>query len=404
MNCYQNFNIFLGERAGDLSFSPVYGSRVPLMEVDFTDSEALRQIVNKPEEKTIELTLEGDANSIIVTFELDLDEEITIGNEIGSVGCWEQAIYPLTQNCGPKVNATFRLECDGPILLNVDQEVARVQAFVPGRQISAYNRRAAEIGDLFKENRFVVWYTANADFDLIAEAVKANKQLFIVYHSEKQVEKFNQLQSLLGPNKVKSVKITPEFLLSLPDVDPIPFYVNFLDEYQLTNWPMMDQYLSGKIGHPELGIDDINLTVSIQLCHSKWLEGRVLLDDKNLPENIEIANHLNSLQLVSYPEFDTWKNHHDSLSDIHTRTLCLNPQNRIVKFSVSIDFDQPLTSVRYWMKIEHRKLALTTQKCHFVIAGISSPAPKSSFTVETNIVLENASYCPDNCGISFEVK
>ena len=374
------------------------------MEVDFTNAEELRRIVKEPEEKSIELTLEGDANSIIVTFELDLDEEVTIGNEIGSTGCWEQAIFPLTQNCGPRINPTFRLECDGPVLLNVEQEAAKVEAFVPGRQISAYNRRAAEIAALFKQNRFVLWYTANGDFDLIAEAVKSNKQLFIVYHSEKQVQKYNKLQSLLPPNKVKSVQITPDFLLSLPDVDPIPFYVNFLDEYQLTNWPLMDQYLSGKIGHSELGIEDINLTISIQLCYSKWLQGRVLLDDKNLPENIEIANHLNSLQLVSYPEFDTWKNHHDSLSDIHTRTICLNPQNRNVKFSIPVDFDQPLTSVRYWMKIEHRKLALTTQKCHFILAGISSFAPKTSFTVETNIVLKNTSYCPDNCGISFDVK
>ena len=375
------------------------------MEIDFNNVEQLQRIVDTPEVKTIQLKMDGTANCIIITFELDLDHNTTINNQIGNTGCWEQAVFPLTGDLGPVITPTFRLECDGPILLKIEEERLKIDFFVPGRQISAYNRRAHEVTTLLKSQSFIIWYTGNLDFDVIGEAVRQNKKLFIIYHRNELRVKFDQFSNRLNENKIKNItNISNEFLFSLPDIEPIPFYVNFLDQYQLPNWPLIDNYLSAKIGHEEIGISEITIQISYQLCSSTWIENRVLLKDENVPENIEIANHLNTLQLVDYPEFDTWKNHHDHTSEIKTSIVKLSPTQREITFFADIEFDHSLTSVRYWMTIEHCDLALKTQKCHYILTGlINQQTSSSSHEIVGTICVDSTEHCHDNCGICFQV-
>ena len=397
-----------GERVGDLARVAVAGERVELMAVDFNDVAQLELIVAQPVTKTVQLRIDGEkkANAIVITFELDLDDESKLNNKIGNEGCWEQAVYPLTASVGPVLNATFRLECDGPVLVEVAQEVERVDILVPGRQLAAYRRRTDTLSSLVKKEPFLIWYTSNLDADVIGAMVKQDKKLFMVYHRNRLTAKFEQVVEKLGATKVRQVMtLSDTFMLSLPDVEPLPFYINFLDEYQLPNWPLMDSYLSGAIGHVDLGISAITIRLSFQLCNSKWLEKRVMLTDDNVPENIEVANQLNTFQLVDYPEFDTWKSQHEHLSQIQHATVKLDQTDRSVAFRASqVYFNHPYTSVRYWMTIEHRGLELTTQSCHYVLIGLSNQASSGPMVdVSGAIILENSSNCRDNCGISFHL-
>ena len=43
------------------------------------------------------------------------------------------------------------------------------------------------------------------------------------------------------------------------------------------------------------------------LVKSEWIEDRILLKNKNIPNQIDIANNINSLQLMDYPIFSDYR-------------------------------------------------------------------------------------------------
>ena len=82
----------------------------------------------------------------------------------------------------------------------------------------------------------------------------------------------------------------------------------------MANWMAIEQFISG---HFTIGLQHsearhvydhpIKINMFYQIVTSDWLEDRILLKDSNLPNQIEIANSLNSLQLMDYPFFNDFK-------------------------------------------------------------------------------------------------
>jgi len=178
-----------GERVGDLRDLDLstLTERQLLMDCNFTSMQQMDRIVNFPATKTVIFKSENHLiNMIILTFELDLDDNITINNAIGTPGCWEQAVYPLREEIMGEVRATFRLECDSPVLIHVEHEsikkIPEPTVFVSERLIYLFNEpeREDQVAGLFTREDFVIFYTTVPDFDVIYESIKSQKKLFIV--------------------------------------------------------------------------------------------------------------------------------------------------------------------------------------------------------------------------------
>ena len=124
-----------------------------------------------------------------MTFEIELSDEIIINNEVGNSGCWEQAVYPLRGDMLGDVAATFRLECDAPVLVSVEgeQSFPLPTTFCSERLIYLFNEseRVTQVEALFTQNPFLILYTKIADYDVIYESVKRQKKLFIGRDNEK---------------------------------------------------------------------------------------------------------------------------------------------------------------------------------------------------------------------------
>ena len=80
-----------GERLADLNDKDSnYTSTTKIMEIDFNNIDQLESIVNSPETFHVKYSnLSSKINILVLTFELDLDDEYTIDNMIGNKGCWE---------------------------------------------------------------------------------------------------------------------------------------------------------------------------------------------------------------------------------------------------------------------------------------------------------------------------
>ena len=82
----------------------------------------------------------------------------------------------------------------------------------------------------------------------------------------------------------------------------------------MTNWLEIEKYISAfytkglQLSEAEMIYKyPLRIELYYQLVTSDWLEDRILLKDSNLPNDIEIANNLNSLQLMDYPYFNDFR-------------------------------------------------------------------------------------------------
>ena len=314
-----------GERFADLAdFDAEFVTeKVLITEVDFRSESNLEKFVENPELWKVEFAnLKFRVNILILTFELDIDDTITINNEIGNPGCWEQTAYALwkTYDVGESIQAEFLIECNGPILKNVKNDGQPPDVLVPGRQIAVYHQREVHL-DKILETEFFIWVTTNLDIDVIArEKSCQGKKLFLVYPEAKLEEYNSAIENVIEKMPEKNVATfvaLPLALLQAPALSDEEIfsriYFNFLDEFGMANWLEIEKYISGHFtkglqqSEAEMISQPIKIELSYQVVTSDWLEDRILLKDTNLPNDIEIANSLNSLQLMDYPFFDDFR-------------------------------------------------------------------------------------------------
>ena len=313
-----------GERLADLKDfdDKLVTEKVLMTEVDFRSKSNLEKFVENPPLWKVEFKdLKFRANILIVTFELDIDDTITINNEIGNPGCWEQTAYALwkTFDVGESIEAEFLIECNGPILKNVKNDGRPPDVLVPGRQISLYHLREPHVNQILdSKSEFVIWVTSNVDMDIIS---KNFKKIFLVY-PETKINEYNlaieNVIEKLHDKKVATFTTLPLALLQAPALSDEEIFsrifFNFVDEFGMTNWLEIEKYISGYFtkGLQESEVQMISRTplrieLFYQVVTSDWLEDRILLKDTNLPNDIEIANNLNSLQLMDYPFFNDFR-------------------------------------------------------------------------------------------------
>ena len=312
-----------GERLADLKDfdADLVTEKIFMTEVDFRSEKKLETFVENPEIWKVEFKdLKFRVNILIVTFELDIDDTITINNEIGNPGCWEQTAYALwkTYDVGQSIEAEFLIECNGPILKSVKNDGRPPDALVPGRQIVLYHQREAHLEEILK-SEFFIWVTPNLDIDVIA---KNKKKIFLVY-PETKIEEYNSvIEKVVSRTNDKRALATfttlPLALLQAPALSDeeifSKIYFNFLDEFGMTNWLEIEKFISGYFSkglqHSEaerIYKYPLRIGLYYQVVTSDWLEDRIILKDSNLPNDIEIANSLNSLQLMDYPYFNDFR-------------------------------------------------------------------------------------------------
>lgn len=154
-----------GERLSDLRNYEIESvtEKQLLMKCDFSSNEQMEKIIHFPEMETVIFNTNYTVNILVLTFELDLTDEIQIDNTIGTKGCWEQAVYPLTREICGDFCATFRLECDAPILVKVtnDEKHPVCEFFTSEKRIYLFNEseRIAEIEKLFEKNKYILFYS-----------------------------------------------------------------------------------------------------------------------------------------------------------------------------------------------------------------------------------------------------
>jgi hypothetical protein len=122
-----NWEPYEGERVDMLAdYDPSnVGERQLMIEIDFEDIEKLHKLRFDDEQQSVTMTFanaSGRANALLISFELDLTDQITIDNHVGTEGCWEQAVYPLFNQFPREFEATFRIEHDTAILVSVSNE------------------------------------------------------------------------------------------------------------------------------------------------------------------------------------------------------------------------------------------------------------------------------------------
>lgn len=286
-----------------------------LMECDFTSIAQMERIVNFPETKTIKLQSDCVVNMLVITFELELTDSIIINNNIGTAGCWEQAIYPLRRELSGEIEATFKLECDSPVLLSVqhecDMKIQEPTIFVSERLVYLFNEaeREFQVTALFKLNDCVIFYTLLPDYDIIYESIRTQKKLFLIgcnLHQE-GIAKF--ISSISTPSKVTISSSIDEALMLSPESYKIPFYINFLDKNGMLNWPLLEDYIHQRLfdginaNDTALMMGTVSVTVNYRMVESKWLRDRVLLSNRNIPMGLDLANTVNLFQMTTYPLF-----------------------------------------------------------------------------------------------------
>ena len=311
-----------GERLADLKDFDAdrVTEKILMTEVDFRSGKNLEKFAENPEMWKVEFKdLKFPVNILIVTFELDIDDVTTINNEIGNPGCWEQTAYALwkTYDPGQSIEAEFLIECNGPILKSVKNDGRPPDVLVPGRQISLYHQREAHLEEILK-SEFFIWVTTNLDIDVIA---KGTKKLFLIY-PETKIQEYNSViekaVSKMTDQRTATFTTLPLALLQAPALSDeeifSKIYFNFLDEFGMTNWLEIEKYISAfytkglQQSEAEMIYKyPLRIELYYQLVTSDWLEDRILLKDSNLPNDIEIANNLNSLQLMDYPYFNDFR-------------------------------------------------------------------------------------------------
>ncbi len=123
--CY--WEPYEGERVDMLAdYDPSnVGERQLMLEIDFQDVEKLHKLRFGDELQSLTMAFanaSGKANALVISFELDLTENITIDNHVGTESCWEQAVYPFFNQFSREFEATFQIEHDTAILVSVSNE------------------------------------------------------------------------------------------------------------------------------------------------------------------------------------------------------------------------------------------------------------------------------------------
>lgn len=143
-----------------------------------------------------------------------------------------------------------------------------------------------------------------------------------------------------------------------------------------------------------------------QVVTSDWLEDRILLKDCNLPNDIEIANSLNSLQLMDYPFFNDFRpDIIQQCGKLNSCTIQISSDKEYLFSSKMENYSNKVSGILYWLKIERNTFIQVTEKCCYTICGIEldSTSNQKEISISGKLCFDSTSYCPDNYGISFKL-
>ena len=227
----------------------------------------------------------------------------------------EQAVFPLRQKFAGSFSAVFRLECDGPILLQTlppESPELEPSFLVPERLIYQLNseKREKEVKSLVESSEYLIYYSHVLDFDVIFEANRKKQKIAFVTlpDNRSKISEFSRRSSLVS--KLTLPNTLAEAILYAPDsAGPIPLRVNFLTTDGLIDFGLLESYCNfsffSQISPHDLTSIETRLKIRIkfQLIYSEWVSKRVLLNDKNIPLDMNFADIVNMIQLPSYPVF-----------------------------------------------------------------------------------------------------
>ena len=79
----------------------------------------------------------------------------------------------------------------------------------------------------------------------------------------------------------------------------------------------------------------VHLRVKFVLVESSWIKNRVWLDDSNIPEDVRLANTMNTFQMTTYPIFGELDREKlvNNISQVFEHVIEIEPRRAKYQFS-----------------------------------------------------------------------
>ena len=223
---------------------------------------------------------------------------------------------------------------------------------VPERLIYQLNseKREKEVKSLVESSEYLIYYSHVLDFDVIFEANRKKQKIAFVTlpDNRSKISEFSRRSSLVS--KLTLPNTLAEAILYAPDsAGPIPLRVNFLTTDGLIDFGLLESYCNFSFfsqisPHALTPIETkLKIRIKFQLIYSEWVSKRVLLNDKNIPLDMNFADIVNMIQLPSYPVFPEIDKQKimKSLSDEFYHEIYIQPERelKLKKFYCSPGFE-----------------------------------------------------------------